>query len=71
MLERVPSLAYLADSFNPPICKQAVSRWDRVPVNRVREVSAITGIPAYEIRPDIFERPIIVRVPAPKSRKTG
>lgn len=61
VIAAVPSLAYLANAFDPPICKQAVSRWDRVPVDRVREVSAITNIPTWEIRPDIFDPPIIIR----------
>ncbi len=60
VIAAVPSLAYLANSFDPPICKQAVSRWNDVPVDRVREVSAITHIPTWEIRPDIFDPPIFI-----------
>ena len=59
VIQSVQSLAWLAAQFEPPICKQAVSRWKQVPLDRVREVESITGIPAYEIRPDIFEPPII------------
>lgn len=37
--------------------KQAVSGWQQVPATRVRSVSEITGIPAWRLRPDIFEAP--------------
>lgn len=57
VIKSVISLAWLASQFNPPICKQAISRWFRVPLDRVREVEAITGIPAHEIRPDTFRPP--------------
>ncbi len=69
VIAAVPSLAFLANAFDPPICKQAVSRWDRVPVDRVREVSSITGIPTWEIRPDIFDPPIIIRQQVGDARK--
>ena len=57
VVEAVPSLAWLGAALDPPICKQAVSRWDRVPLERVREVSLLTNIPAHEIRPDVFDPP--------------
>ena len=38
------------------INKAAVYQWKRVPVQWVRKVSRITGIPAEKIRPDIFGR---------------
>lgn len=34
------------------IKKQAISRWRRVPVDRVPVISKLTGIPRYKIRPD-------------------
>ena len=35
---------------------QAVSKWGRVPVNHVQKISALTGIPAENIRPDIYAK---------------
>ena len=35
---------------------QAVSDWNRVPVNRCTEVERVTGIPRERLRPDIFGR---------------
>lgn len=32
----------------------AVIQWERVPSERVGKVSAITGIPLHELRPDLF-----------------
>src|SRR5262245_9742100 len=63
IIESVSSLAWLAAQFTPPICKQAVSRWNKVPLDRVKELSEITGIPTYEIRPDVFEPPIFIERP--------
>jgi hypothetical protein len=34
----------------------AVSQWERVPAERVGKVSAITGIPPHELRPDLFPK---------------
>lgn len=47
--------------------KQAVSRWERVPIERVSEVSQITGIPRAQIRPD---KPHIFP-PLPHRRRVG
>lgn len=35
------------------ITRGAVAMWDRVPANRITDVSRITGIPAAELRPDL------------------
>jgi DNA-binding transcriptional regulator YdaS (Cro superfamily) len=38
----------------------SVIRWrhrGRIPAERVRQVSQITGIPAHELRPDLFDAP--------------
>jgi len=37
--------------------KSTVTRWmqSRVPAERVADISAITGIPKHELRPDIFD----------------
>lgn len=37
------------------ITRHAVYQWRRVPIERVAEVSRITGIPRSELRPDIFD----------------
>lgn len=42
----------LAESLK--IFPSAISQWDKVPAERVRDVSRFTGIPAEELRPDIF-----------------
>jgi DNA-binding transcriptional regulator YdaS (Cro superfamily) len=34
--------------------RQAVSKWTRVPLERVVKVSKITGIPREKIRPDLY-----------------
>lgn len=39
------------------ISRQAVTRWQKVPIGRVRQVAAIIGVPARCIRPDIFDQP--------------
>jgi DNA-binding transcriptional regulator YdaS (Cro superfamily) len=42
---------------------QAVSAWKQVPLERVPEVSAKTGVPSHELRPDYFASNQVVRVP--------
>ena len=32
----------------------AVYQWKQIPVGRVRRLSELTGIPASELRPDLF-----------------
>jgi pyruvate kinase len=32
----------------------SISQWDRVPVERVNDISRLTGIPRENLRPDIF-----------------
>lgn len=34
---------------------QAVSQWDKVPLARLMDVARVTGIPAQELRPDVFK----------------
>lgn len=43
------------------ITTQAISQWKAVPLTRVPEVAALTGLPKHEIRPDFFDAP----APAP------
>jgi DNA-binding transcriptional regulator YdaS (Cro superfamily) len=35
----------------------SIYSWRRVPVARVKAVSALTKIPPYELRPDVWEPP--------------
>jgi DNA-binding transcriptional regulator YdaS (Cro superfamily) len=39
------------------VTPEAVSQWaaSRVPAERVHQVESVTGIPARELRPDMFE----------------
>lgn len=46
------SLARLARELN--ITRGAVAQWERVPAERVGDVSRVTGIPIGILRPDIF-----------------
>ena len=39
------------------VAKQTISRWKakkKIPINRVKEIEAITGSPRAEQRPDVF-----------------
>jgi DNA-binding transcriptional regulator YdaS (Cro superfamily) len=38
------------------ISRGSVSRWRRVPAERVVDVEKITGIPREELRPDLYRR---------------
>ena len=38
------------------VTAQAVSQWDKIPLNRVFDVERETGIPHDELRPDFFGR---------------
>ena len=39
-----------------PITRQAISQWRKVPPARAHDVSAVTGLPLHEIRPDLWLR---------------
>ena len=51
-------LAAKLNAINPsnPVTPQAVSQWKRVPVGRAVDVEAVSGIPRYELRPDVFRQ---------------
>lgn len=36
------------------LTRAAVSKWERIPAERVVEVERITGIPREELRPDLY-----------------
>ena len=46
------------------VSKQAVHKWTRVPIHHVHEIAALSGIPAAELRPDVFKRKARFRVRA-------
>lgn len=64
-IERAGSLAELCRRLSdvqgfPPVTPQIFSGWRRrnqIPENRVWQVSYATGIPPWEIRPDLYDRP--------------
>lgn len=39
------------------ITRGAVAKWKRIPAERVLDVERITGIPRYELRPDLYPSP--------------
>ena len=48
------------------VSHSTVLRWveARVPAERVKAVSAVTGIPPHELRPDVFDPPLPPPSPA-------
>lgn len=59
------SLARLLGNISP----QAISQWQRVPIERVVDVERVTGISRHLLRPDIFGavRDLQNNPPPPKS----
>jgi DNA-binding transcriptional regulator YdaS (Cro superfamily) len=39
------------------ISPQAISQWQRVPAERVLAVEGVSGVPAHELRPDLYRAP--------------
>ncbi len=54
-VKAVISLAALANRLG--ITRSACAQWDRVPAERVGEVSRVTGLPKHVIRPDLHDAP--------------
>jgi DNA-binding transcriptional regulator YdaS (Cro superfamily) len=54
-IEKAGSVKALASRIG--ITPQSVSQWRRVPVEHVRAIEAITGLPKHEIRADVFDAP--------------
>lgn len=50
--EKVRSMAALARDLG--VTRGAVAQWDRVPAERIADVSRLTGIPFHVLRPDMF-----------------
>jgi hypothetical protein len=54
--DRVESLTWLAQQLG--ITRGAVTQWsDRIPAERVGEISRLTGLAPSVLRPDIFDLP--------------
>lgn len=43
------------------ISQPAVSQWTRVPVEHVKIVEKLTGVPRHVLRPDIYDPPPRIR----------
>jgi DNA-binding transcriptional regulator YdaS (Cro superfamily) len=39
----------------------AVAMWKKIPPERVPEVERITGYPRHQLRPDLWDAPVVVR----------
>jgi DNA-binding transcriptional regulator YdaS (Cro superfamily) len=52
--EKAGGISALARSLG--VSRQAVFQWNRVPAERVLAVETYTGVPRYELRPDIYPR---------------
>ncbi len=47
------------------VTPQAVSQWHQVPVRHVMALAAAGGVPAHELRPDVFPAPAALPASAP------
>ena len=54
-VRNVMTLASLARHLN--VTRGAVSQWDRVPAEKIKEVSEATGLAYKVLRPDLFPEP--------------
>ena len=66
--EKRGAVAWLAQQLS--LRKQAISRWSRVPIRRVTQVSALVGIPKHKLRPDLpdlFPPPVEGKKRKPKA----
>lgn len=69
VIEAVGGTAALAQLLG--IQAPSIYSWRRVPPNRVKAVSAATGIPAHELRPDLWDAPdpTPANDPKPKAKR--
>jgi DNA-binding transcriptional regulator YdaS (Cro superfamily) len=54
-VEAAGGVTKLAEALS--ITRSAVSQWDEIPMERVFEVSRVTGVPVHELRPDLIPAP--------------
>lgn len=54
-IEKAGSVKALAELLG--LKPQGISQWRRIPAERAARISAITGIPRHELRPDLWEPP--------------
>lgn len=50
------------------VSSAATSQWKEVPLDRVIAIEALTGIPRYDLRPDVFGVPVPAPIAQPKVR---
>lgn len=50
------------------ITPSSISQWQRVPLGRVRDVSRVTDVPDYVLRPDFFPNPAHMAGPIRRGR---
>jgi len=57
-------LSKIADHLG--VTRGAVAQWTRIPADHVPAVSAVTGIPRHELRPDLWDAPDVAQsLPVP------
>jgi hypothetical protein len=49
------NMAWIAEELG--ITRQAIAGWRAVPAEWVRQLSDVTGIPAWRLRPDLYDAP--------------
>lgn len=54
-----PTKAELARRLN--VRQQAIQQWEKIPAERVPSVAAVTGLPRWLLRPDLYEKPRLSR----------
>ena len=54
-IRAVTTLSALADKIG--VTRGAVSQWDRVPAEKIKQVSEATGLSYKVLRPDLFPQP--------------
>ncbi len=52
--EKAGGISALARSLG--VSRQAVFQWKRIPAERVLAIEVHTGVPRYELRPDLYPR---------------